>query len=126
MERPGATASFTTDQPVLVRAAEAGTPQDGALSRITPLADSPDTGGASTAHGATSRKGPPGAPAHFRARATGMIVVFTAGTDRFDHCRPLERVHRGEAIMQEVKDSSGQFDDNCFQSPVWQRGPSDR
>ncbi|MFJ9924340.1 cupin domain-containing protein [Streptomyces rubiginosohelvolus] len=159
------------NQPVLVRAGEAETLQDGALSLITLLADSPATAGALTANKATLRKGSPGAPAHFHTRATEvflvlsgsmrillgdkvvtlgqgdfltvpprvphafapapggeaeMLVVFTPGMVRFDYYRLLERVHRGEATVQEIKDSSEQFDNHYFESPVWQRELADR
>ncbi len=67
----------TTNQPVLVRAEEAETLQDGALSLITLLADSPATAGALTANKATLRNGSPGAPAHFHTRAT-EISWFSA------------------------------------------------
>ncbi|MFG2713474.1 cupin domain-containing protein [Streptomyces goshikiensis] len=159
--------TFTTaSKPVLVRAAEAETLQDGATSLITLLADANATGGALTANRATLHKGSPGAPAHFHTRATEMfyvlsgsmrillddqvltlgqgdfltvpptvphafapapdseaemLVVFTPGMDRFDYYRLLERVYQGEASVQDIRDSSEQFDNHYFESPVWQR-----
>ncbi|MEU4273197.1 cupin domain-containing protein [Streptomyces sp. NPDC026092] len=152
--------------PVLVRADEAETLQDGATSLITLLADANATGGAVTANRATLHKGSPGAPAHFHTRATEMfyvlsgsmrillddqvltlgqgdfltvpptvphafapapdseaemLVVFTPGMDRFDYYRLLERVYRGEASVQDIRDSSEQFDNHYFESPVWQQ-----
>ncbi|MFD3556579.1 cupin domain-containing protein [Streptomyces goshikiensis] len=153
-------------KPVLVRAAEAETLQDGATSLITLLADANATGGALTANRATLHKGSPGAPPHFHTRATEMfyvlggsmrillddqvltlgqgdfltvpptvphafapapdseaemLVVFTPGMDRFDYYRLLERVYQGEASVQDIRDSSEQFDNHYFESPVWQR-----
>ncbi|MFE9846445.1 cupin domain-containing protein [Streptomyces goshikiensis] len=159
--------TFTSaPKPVLVRAAEAETLQDGATSLITLLADANATGGALTANRATLHKGSPGAPAHFHTRATEMfyvlggsmrillddqvltlgqgdfltvpptvphafapapdseaemLVVFTPGMDRFDYYRLLERVYQGEASVQDIRDSSEQFDNHYFESPVWQR-----
>ncbi|MEU9992455.1 cupin domain-containing protein [Streptomyces sp. NPDC048045] len=159
--------TFTSaSKPVLVRADEAETLQDGATSLITLLADANATGGALTANRATLHKGSPGAPAHFHTRATEMfyvlsgsmrillddqvltlgqgdfltvpptvphafapapdseaemLVVFTPGMDRFDYYRLLERVYRGEASVQDIRDSSEQFDNHYFESPVWQQ-----
>ncbi|WP_026411337.1 cupin domain-containing protein [Actinomadura oligospora] len=149
---------------VLVRADEAEIVEDGALSLITLLADAGETGGALTANKATLRKGSPGAPAHFHAKATEMflvldgtarflvddeivtvekggfltvpprvphafapapdaeaelLVVFTPGMERFDYYRLLERVYRGEATMQDIRDSSEKYDNHYFESPVW-------
>ncbi|MDT9688842.1 cupin domain-containing protein [Streptomyces sp. P9(2023)] len=153
-------------KPVLVRAEEAETLQDGATSLITLLADSNATGGALTANRATLHKGSPGAPAHFHTRATEMfhvlsgtmrillddqiltlgkgdfltvpptvphafapapdseaemLIVFTPGMDRFDYYRLLERVYRGEASVQDIRDSSQQFDNHYYDSPLWQQ-----
>ncbi|BBC35530.1 uncharacterized protein SGFS_068240 [Streptomyces graminofaciens] len=159
--------TFTSaSKPVLVRADEAETLQDGATSLITLLADANATGSALTANRATLQKGSPGAPAHFHTRATEMfyvlkgsmrilldeqvltlgqgdfltvpptvphafapapdseaemLVVFTPGMDRFDYYRLLERVYRGEASVQDIRDSSEQFDNHYFESPVWQQ-----
>ena len=155
--------SFST-APVLVRAEQAETLQDGAKSLITLLADADATGGAVTANKATFRKGSPGAPAHFHTKATEMffvldgrmrflvddevltlgkgdfltvpptiphafapapdseaelLVVFTPGLQRFDYYRLLERVYRGEATVQDIRDSSQQYDNHYFDSPVW-------
>ncbi|MET9604086.1 cupin domain-containing protein [Streptomyces sp. NPDC006512] len=153
-------------KPVLVRAEEAETLQDGATSLITLLADANATGGALTANRATLHEGSPGAPAHFHTRATEMfhvldgsvrillddqvltlgrgdfltvpptvphafapapgseaemLVVFTPGMDRFDYYRLLERVYRGGASVQDIRDSSERFDNHYVESPVWQR-----
>ncbi|WP_329500220.1 cupin domain-containing protein [Kitasatospora herbaricolor] len=152
-------------RPVLVRAEQAESLQDGATSLITLLADAGDTGGAFTANKATFEKGSPGAPAHFHTKATELflvldgtmrilvedevltlgkgdflsvpptvphafapapdstaelLVVFTPGLHRFDYYRLLERVHRGEATVQEIRDSSQTYDNHYFDSPEWQ------
>src|ERR1700754_3177771 len=65
-----------TPAPVLVRAGDAESLQDGALSLITLFADADATGGALTANKATFRKGSPGAPAHFHTKATEMFFVL--------------------------------------------------
>jgi mannose-6-phosphate isomerase-like protein (cupin superfamily) len=67
---------------------------------------------------------PPTVP-HAFAPAVGeeaeMLVVFTPGLHRFDYYRLLERVYRGEASIQDIRDSSEQYDNHYFDSPVWQR-----
>ncbi|THV29504.1 cupin domain-containing protein [Glycomyces paridis] len=161
----------TDQQPVLVRAAEAETLQDGPTSLITLLADAGATGGAITANKATFRKGSPGAPAHFHTKAAEtffvlegdmrilvgeeivalgkgdfltvpptvphafapapgaeaeMLVLFTPGLHRFDYYRLLERVHLGEATVQDIRDSSEQYDNHYFASPVWTAALAER
>ncbi|WP_248962525.1 cupin domain-containing protein [Sphaerisporangium perillae] len=66
----------TDHNPVLVRAADAETIDDGPTSLITLLADASATGGALTANGATLREGSPGAPPHFHTRATEIFFVL--------------------------------------------------
>lgn len=65
---------------------------------------------------------PPTVP-HAFAPAPGstaeMLVVFTPGLHRFDYYRLLERVYRGEATVQDIRDSSEQYDNHYFDSPVW-------
>jgi uncharacterized RmlC-like cupin family protein len=67
---------------------------------------------------------PPTVP-HAFAPAPGeeadMLVVFTPGMDRFDYYRLLERVYRGEATVQDIRDSSEQYDNHYFDSPVWKQ-----
>ncbi|MBT2212126.1 cupin domain-containing protein [Actinomadura sp. NEAU-AAG7] len=67
---------------------------------------------------------PPTVP-HAFAPAPGseaeMLVVFTPGLERFDYYRLLERVHRGEATVQDIRDSSQQYDNHYFDSPVWSK-----
>ncbi|MCF2532880.1 cupin domain-containing protein [Yinghuangia soli] len=55
-----------------------------------------------------------------------MLVVFTPGLHRFDYYRLLERVYRGEATVQEIRDSSEQYDNHYFESPVWQKALAER
>ncbi|MGW2617314.1 cupin domain-containing protein [Streptomyces sp. NPDC001500] len=71
-----------SSNPLLVRADQAETVQDGALSLITLLADAGATDGALTANKATFAKGSPGAPAHFHTKATEVFLVLD-GTMRF-------------------------------------------
>jgi mannose-6-phosphate isomerase-like protein (cupin superfamily) len=67
---------------------------------------------------------PPTVP-HAFAPAPGseaeMLVVFTPGLHRFDYYRLLERVYRGEATVQDIRDSSQQYDNHYFDSPVWSK-----
>lgn len=49
----------------------------------------------------------------------GLLVVFTPGLHRFDYYRLLERVYRGEASVQEIRDSSEVYDNHYVDSPVW-------
>ncbi|MFF8830890.1 cupin domain-containing protein [Streptomyces sp. NPDC015131] len=67
---------------------------------------------------------PPGVPHAFAPAPGGgaeVLVVFTPGLDRFDYYRLLERVHRGEATVQGIRDSSRRFDNHYVDSPVWSR-----
>lgn len=48
-----------------------------------------------------------------------LLVVFTPGMDRFDYYRLLERVYRGEATVQEIRDSSEHYDNHYVDSPAW-------
>ncbi|GAA4974200.1 hypothetical protein GCM10023205_45990 [Yinghuangia aomiensis] len=55
-----------------------------------------------------------------------MLVVFTPGLHRFDYYRLLERVNRGEATVQDIKDSSQRTarrrtTNHYFASPVWRQ-----
>lgn len=66
---------------------------------------------------------PPHTP-HAFAAAPGdtadVLFVFTPGMPRFDYLRLLGRVMRGEASVQEIKDSSERYDNHYVDSPVWQ------
>lgn len=48
-----------------------------------------------------------------------VLVLFTPGMQRFDYYRLLERVTKGEATVQEIHDSSEQYDNHYVDSPVW-------
>ncbi|MFE3445111.1 cupin domain-containing protein [Nocardia sp. NPDC059180] len=48
-----------------------------------------------------------------------LLVVFTPGLHRFDYYRLLERVYRGEATVQEIRDSSELYDNHYVDSPTW-------
>ncbi|MFF4156192.1 cupin domain-containing protein [Streptomyces sp. NPDC001678] len=65
---------------------------------------------------------PPRTP-HAFAAAPGceadVLITFTPGMARFDYMRLLNRVMRGEASPQEIKDSSERFDNHYVDSPVW-------
>lgn len=72
---------------------------------------------------------PPTVP-HAFAPAPGseaeLLVVFTPGLHRFDYYRLLERVYRGEATVQDIRDSSQQYDNHYFDSPVWSEALAER
>lgn len=72
---------------------------------------------------------PPTVP-HAFAPAPGteaeLLVVFTPGLHRFDYYRLLERVYRGEATVQEIRDSSEQYDNHYVDSPVWAQALTER
>ncbi|WP_329083925.1 MULTISPECIES: cupin domain-containing protein [unclassified Streptosporangium] len=72
---------------------------------------------------------PPTVP-HAFAPAPGseaeMLVVFTPGLHRFDYYRLLERVYRGEATVQDIRDSSQKYDNHYFDSPVWSKALTER
>ncbi|MEU1307977.1 cupin domain-containing protein [Streptomyces cinnamoneus] len=65
---------------------------------------------------------PPHTP-HAFAAAPGceadVLFTFTPGMARFDYMRLLNRVMRGEASFQEIKDSAERFDNHYVDSPVW-------
>jgi len=54
-----------------------------------------------------------------------ILVVFTPGLHRFDYYRLLERVYRGEATVQDIRDSSQEYDNHYFDSPVWSKALSE-
>ncbi|XVQ15511.1 cupin domain-containing protein [Spirillospora sp. CA-255316] len=72
---------------------------------------------------------PPTVP-HAFAPAPGseaeLLVVFAPGLHRFDYYRLLERVYRGEATVQDIRDSSQQYDNHYFDSPVWSKALAER
>ncbi|MFF7726036.1 cupin domain-containing protein [Streptomyces sp. NPDC008001] len=70
---------------------------------------------------------PPGMPHAFApaaGRSADALVVFTPGMGRFDYYRLLERVARGEASVEEIKESSERFDNHYVDSPAWRAARS--
>ncbi|MDR7167065.1 mannose-6-phosphate isomerase-like protein (cupin superfamily) [Nocardia kruczakiae] len=71
---------------------------------------------------------PPTVP-HAFAPAAGadaeLLVVFTPGLHRFDYYRLLERVHRGEASVEEIRAISQRYDNHYVDSPVWRNELAD-
>jgi len=65
---------------------------------------------------------PPTVP-HAFAPAPGstaeLLVLFTPGLHRFDYYRLLERVHRGEAGVEEIRASSERYDNHYVDSALW-------
>lgn len=65
---------------------------------------------------------PPGVK-HAFAPAAGhtasVFVGFTPGIGRFDYFRLLGRFGKGEATVQDIKDSSATFDNHYAESAVW-------
>lgn len=72
----------------------------------------------------------PPSVAHAFAPAPGaeaeLLVVFTPGIHRFDYYRLLERVYRGEATVQEIRDSSELYDNHYVDSPLWRDELADK
>ncbi|MEV7017154.1 cupin domain-containing protein [Streptomyces sp. NPDC093991] len=66
---------------------------------------------------------PPRLPHAFapaRDEEADVLVAFTPGMDRFDYYRLLERVHRGEATVEDIRASSERYDNHYCASPLWQ------
>ncbi|WAX79585.1 cupin domain-containing protein [Streptomyces sp. KMM 9044] len=55
-----------------------------------------------------------------RGEEADVLVAFTPGMDRFDYYRLLERVHRGEASVEDIKAGSAQYDNHYRTSSLWQ------
>jgi quercetin dioxygenase-like cupin family protein len=65
---------------------------------------------------------PPYTPHAFgaaRDREADVLFVFTPGRDRFDYYRLLDRLHQGQATLQELLDTQDQYDNHYVESPVW-------
>lgn len=65
---------------------------------------------------------PPNVPHAFAPAPGGtaeLLVLFTPGLHRFDYYRLLERVHRGEAGVEEIRASSERYDNHYVDSPLW-------
>jgi quercetin dioxygenase-like cupin family protein len=65
---------------------------------------------------------PPYVP-HAFAAAPGheadVLFVFAPGRERFEYYRLLDRLHGGEATLQEILDTQERFDNHYVESPVW-------
>jgi quercetin dioxygenase-like cupin family protein len=65
---------------------------------------------------------PPGLP-HAFDPAPGsdvdVLVVFTPGKPRFDYYRLLDRLHTGEATVQELLETQDLYDNHYVESPAW-------
>lgn len=67
---------------------------------------------------------PPRLPHAFapaRDEEADVLVAFTPGMDRFGYYRLLERVHQGEATVEDIKAGSERYDNHYCASPLWQR-----
>lgn len=67
---------------------------------------------------------PPRMPHAFGAAAGAeaeVLFVFTPGIGRFEYYRLLDRVHRGLADAQEIRESSARFDNHYVESATWRR-----
>jgi mannose-6-phosphate isomerase-like protein (cupin superfamily) len=66
---------------------------------------------------------PPGVH-HAFAPAAGasadVLIVFAPGTERFEYYRLLDRLHRGDASVQDLYDTQDRFDNHYVDSPAWQ------
>ncbi|ADD42553.1 cupin domain-containing protein [Stackebrandtia nassauensis] len=85
-------------KPVLVRAAEAETLQDGPTSLLTLLADSDTTGDAMTVNRATLSDGSPGAPPHFHTRAAEAFFIID-GAMRMLLGDTITTLHKGDFLV---------------------------
>jgi mannose-6-phosphate isomerase-like protein (cupin superfamily) len=66
---------------------------------------------------------PPGVH-HAFAPAPGAsadaLIVFAPGTERFEYYRLLDRLHRGDASVQDLYDTQDRFDNHYVDSPAWE------
>jgi mannose-6-phosphate isomerase-like protein (cupin superfamily) len=66
---------------------------------------------------------PPGVH-HAFAPAPGasadVLIVFAPGTERFEYYRLLDRLHRGDATVEDVHATQDRFDNHYVDSPAWQ------
>jgi mannose-6-phosphate isomerase-like protein (cupin superfamily) len=66
---------------------------------------------------------PPGVH-HAFAPAPGasadVLIVFAPGTERFAYYRLLDRLHQGDATVQDLYDTQDRFDNHYVDSPAWQ------
>jgi mannose-6-phosphate isomerase-like protein (cupin superfamily) len=65
---------------------------------------------------------PPGVH-HAFAPAAGaradVLIVFAPGTERFEYYRLLDRLHQGDASVQDLYDTQDRFDNHYVDSPAW-------
>jgi quercetin dioxygenase-like cupin family protein len=67
---------------------------------------------------------PPGVPHAFAPTAGGsadMLAVFSPGQRRFEYYRLLERLHRGEATVDELTATADLYDNHYVASDTWDR-----
>jgi mannose-6-phosphate isomerase-like protein (cupin superfamily) len=66
---------------------------------------------------------PPGVH-HAFAPAAGsgadVLIVFAPGTERFAYYRLLDRLHQGDATVQDLYDTQDRFDNHYVDSPAWE------
>ncbi|MEV5569650.1 cupin domain-containing protein [Spirillospora sp. NPDC052269] len=48
-----------------------------------------------------------------------ILIIITPGVERFDYFRLLDRLGRGEDVLQELIDSQERFDNHFLDSPAW-------
>lgn len=48
-----------------------------------------------------------------------LLIVLTPGTERFGYFRLLERLHKGEATLEEMLESQDRYDNHFLDSPAW-------
>jgi quercetin dioxygenase-like cupin family protein len=65
---------------------------------------------------------PPYVPHAFAApqgHEADVLFVFAPGRERFEYYRLLDRLHSGEATLQEILDTQERFDNHYVESPAW-------
>ena len=48
-----------------------------------------------------------------------VLIVFAPGTERFAYYRLLDRLHQGDAAVQDLYDTQDRFDNHYVDSPAW-------
>jgi mannose-6-phosphate isomerase-like protein (cupin superfamily) len=49
-----------------------------------------------------------------------VLIVFAPGTERFAYYRLLDRLHQGDASVQDLYDTQDRFDNHYVESPAWE------
>jgi quercetin dioxygenase-like cupin family protein len=49
-----------------------------------------------------------------------VLIVFAPGTERFAYYRLLDRLHQGDASVQDLYDTQDRFDNHYVDSPAWE------